>query len=237
MRSLNRNIRLSKVQRGLTLVELMVAMLIALFLMGGLATLLMNTRDAFGKQNKLAVLQDNQRMALTMISDVIQQGGYFPDPTTNTAASVPTPFAGTYSTTAPGDTISVAYMTANNDGILNCSGTQNTSGANVLYTNTFSVSGGRLACTVGGTQYFLVDGVQNLQILYGVKANAAATCANCVDTYLNATQMTAANWANVISVVVALTFDNPLYTGADSQPQTLTFTRDVAVMNKVGIAL
>jgi type IV pilus assembly protein PilW len=238
-----KNAPLFKDQQGLTLVELMVALIIALFLMGGLATLLMNTRAAFGDQNKLAVLQDNARMALTMINNVIQQGGYFPDPTVNTAASVPTPFAGTYSATAPGDTISVAYMTAPNDTILNCSGTSNTTTANVLYINSLSVSGGQLVCAVdiGGTEteYALVSGLQNMQIQYGVKANTAAPCANCVDTYMNATQVGATtNWANVISVVVTLTFDNPLYSGpGDSQPQTISFRRVTSVMGKVGIVL
>ncbi len=54
-------------------------------------------------------------------------------------------------------------------------------------------------------------GVTNLTILYGVKTSAAAA-GNNVDTYLNADPMTAADWSSVISVMIQLTFTNPLYT-------------------------
>ncbi len=76
--------RSAATQRGLTLVELMVAMAIALFLLGGLLTIVQNTRKTFGAQMQLAQLQDNQRLAMTLLGDVIQTAGYFPDPTVNT---------------------------------------------------------------------------------------------------------------------------------------------------------
>jgi hypothetical protein len=43
-----------------------------------------------------------------------------------------------------------------------------------------------------------------------------------------------------MSVMVTLTFTNPLYSGAsgaDSQPQTLSLTRVVTVMNQSGVVL
>jgi type IV pilus assembly protein PilW len=226
-------------QRGLTLVEIMVAITIGLFLLGGLFTVVQNTRQVFGKQNQLTLLQENERIALTVIADVVQQAGYFPDPTVNTAGIVATPITGTYNATAPGDTFAVAYRTRSGDGVVNCSGQQNTTGADVTYTNAFSVNGtGQLICTIGGTNFVLANGIQTMSVLYGVVTNVSANCLNCVDNYLNATQV-AGNWPNVVSVMVTLTFANPLYSaaaGADKQPQTISVSRIVNVMSRLGIS-
>ena len=77
-------------QHGFTLVELMVTVAIALFLLGGLVTIVQNVRTANLNQTALAQLQDEQRFAMTVITDAVQSGGYFADPTTqSTAASLP----------------------------------------------------------------------------------------------------------------------------------------------------
>jgi type IV pilus assembly protein PilW len=242
-------------QTGFTMVELMIALAIGLFLMSGLMTLVQDNRRTFDSQSKLAVLQDSQRLAFTMMTDVAQEAGYFPDPTTNTAAStLPAVTAaatgsanamasgqaitGTDNAAAPGDTITIRYTTATGDGILNCNGTTNSSGANAAYANTFKVvvTGGisQLVCLrESGVVYPLVNGVQNLQLLYGVNTLASSTGA---DTYMTSTQVTAANaWGSVISVQISLTFVNPLYVAAGlGQQQYLTLSRMVSVMNQTG---
>ncbi len=138
---------------------------------------------------------------------------------------------------APGDQISVRYMTAGGDKILNCSGVPNpVGGANTLYVNRFQVLGNQLVCTMNNTQYNLVNGVTNLSLLYGVKTNVAAV-ANDVDTYMNAQQVTnAALWGSVITVMVQLTFTNPLYVAANpqGQPPSIVVQRVVGVMNQTG---
>jgi len=73
-----------------------------------------------------------------------------------------------------------------------------------------------------------------LTVLYGVKTSLAAA-GNNVDTYLTASQMSASNWQNVISVWIKLTFLNPLYTAAgQGQAQFITIQRVVDVMNQTG---
>jgi type IV pilus assembly protein PilW len=241
-------------QRGFTLLEIMIAMAIGLFLTGALLTIVQTNKAVFVNQNQLEQMQDSQRMAMTLMADVIQQAGYFPDPTTNTLSGTLVAagafansqgMTGAHVAAAPGDTISVRYMTAPQDGILNCSGLSNLNavgGANILYVNQFAVvagvPSGQLVCSVtigaNSTAYTLVNGVTNLSVLYGVKTNLAAA-GNSVDTYLNASQMTAANWQNVISVQIKLTFTNPLYTRAGlGQAQTITIQRVVDVMNQTG---
>ena len=235
-------------ERGFTLIEILIALLIGLFLAGALLTIVQTNRTVFGNQNKLAQLQDGERMALTMMTDVIQSAGYFPNPTQNTlnnSLTVVAPFVaagqsvyGLYSATPPGDQIFIRYMTAGGDGILNCSGQSNpTGGPNTLYVNTFQVLNNQLICTMNGTQYNLVNGVTNLSVLYGVKANAGAT-GNNVDTYMNAAQVTAAGlWGSVISALVQLTFTNPLYIANQGQPQTVIIQRVVGLMSQTGPVL
>jgi len=238
-------------QRGFTLLELMIAMTIGLFLAGALVTVVQTNKKVFLNQNQLEQMQDGQRVAMTLMADIIQTAGYFPDPTTNKLSSTLTAIGsfansqaitGGFSATTPGDSVSVRYMTAPQDGTLNCSGLSNTNapgGANILYVNTFAVlpgvPSGQLVCTdQTGTSYPLVSGVTNLTVVYGVKTNLAAA-GNNADTYLNASQMSGTNWQNVISVWIKLQFLNPLYTGnGQGQAQFITIQRVVDVMNQTG---
>jgi type IV pilus assembly protein PilW len=238
--------RLRARQQGFTLVELSVALLIGLFLLGGLLTLVQDMHRTFGNQNQLAQLQDNERLAMTLITDVIQGAGYYPNPTFYTITSaLPAvgaftsngqAIAGTHNAAAPGDTISVQFLTASNDGMINCTGGSNTTGGPVLYINKFSVNAAnkQLWCTLNNNApVVLITGVTNLQILYGV--NGTGTISN-VDRFLTASQMTVADWTHVICVKVTLTFDNSVLHKSDpGQPATIPFTRVITVMSQGGV--
>lgn len=266
MRTNRSKVRAPKTQRGLTLIEIMIALLIGVFILGALLTIVQANREVFGNQTQLAQLQDSERMAVSMMSDVIQSAGYYPNPAANTSSGTLTaapPFAtgqaisGTYAAAAPGDTIIVRYATQGGDNILNCSGLSNPVGGPInLYTMTFQVSNagpsaGQLTCTMtinGGaaTTYNLVSGAGNasnalgvtmMHIMYGVKTSTTSA-GNNVDTYMNASLVTLDNdWNNIISVMVTLTFTNPLYTAANGQPQTVTIQRVIDVMNQTGPVL
>jgi len=246
-------------QRGFTLVELMIAVLIALFLIGGLLTLVQAMKSTSLNQNGLSQLQESERMAVTLMTDVIQSAGYFPNPLINTAASsfpVSAPFttagqtlfgSGNFTDAAPGNSITVRYQTngtasATPDSIINCLG--NTSGVAATFVNTFSVDlpTGTLQCTlvvngVASAPVPLISGVNSLQIYYGVQTNTAVGT-NSIDAYLDAATVTAGNyWSNVKSVKITLTFVNPLFgqAGQTTVGQFITFTRIVDVMNKTGV--
>src|SRR5438445_12950377 len=74
-------------QRGYSLIEVVVAMAVALFLLGGMFTILQSTRKNSGNQNLLAQLQEQERIAITMMTDVLQQAGYYPNAGTVTPAN------------------------------------------------------------------------------------------------------------------------------------------------------
>lgn len=249
-------------QRGFNLVELMVACAIAVFLLFGLVTIVQNVRQANLNQQALTQLQDEQRFAMSVISDVIQAAGYYPNPLTtldlpSTAATAPwLTGEGLYGTTpggATGDTLSVRYMTTGGDGVILCDGSSNTAapGTDVVYTNSFTVQPaapgvlGGLYCQVNNNGpsavapgILLAPGVQSMNIWFGVKRNCGANDYN-VDTYVspaNASNTTCltTDWTNISTVRVQLVFTNPLF-GQPGQQPTITFQRVVQVMARAGI--
>ncbi|MFL6603317.1 MAG: PilW family protein [Steroidobacteraceae bacterium] len=249
-------------QRGYSLVEVMVAITIALFLLGGTLTVVQHTRSTYTAQNQLAQLQDNERTAMALITDVIQSAGYYPNPHTFSDAqtlvspsfTVPgTPNIAAGPATAPpgtlvGQTITVRYAAAPGDNVFNCRGDQYTGTALFeTWENTFSVV--KLAAVQGVPQYqlqctlwslstnksvttALVTGVQNMSFQYAVNTAGPGT-GSCADRYKATAAMLAADWPNICSVKVTLTFPNPFNPPGGTKP-TLTFTRVIAAMNAVG---
>ncbi len=228
--------RLAPRQRGLSLIEMMVAILIALFLIAGVVVVEEGVNMAQMQQSGLSQLQDEERFATAMLRSVIGTAGYFPDPTSNSESTAlpPATVAGLNLTsgqamTAPDsaanptipqltlDSIYVRYMTATGDGINLCDGTP--AGDNT-YTSYLYVDDGELYCQLEtgssmGTAVPLVTGVENMQIYYGV---ATGDDSNVVQ-YMNAADVTSNSyWSDVSSVKVALTFLNPLY-GQPGQQQ------------------
>lgn len=243
----------ARAERGFTLVELMVTIAIAMFLLGGLITIVQNVRNSYNQQQALVQLQDQQRFAITLLTDVIQAGGYYDNPTGDTALSaLPLDVANGFATgqaftgvqggaapATPGDSISVRFRTAINDGIINCTGGSNTAaGPNQVYINTFSVNAaGQLQCKLNGAAAVpLVNGVASLQVYYGVKRNVPFTDYN-VDTYEQANSATN-DWPQVSSVRVIVWFVNPLFgqpiRGGVAQPQYIKYERVIQVMARAG---
>jgi type IV pilus assembly protein PilW len=239
-------------QGGFTLVELMVTVAIALFLLYGLVTTVDNVRKTSLNQQKLAQLQDSQRFAMSAITSVIESAGYFPEPVTKydlasafppIAAVPPAPafnsaqaFAATHTNVATPDVLSVRFMTETGDNVINCQGGSNTTGADLAYVNTFTVNGlNQLVCVLNpGGEVALVNGVTNLQILFGVKRLAPPPLDYNVDTYVTPDLMTAADWGAISSVRVTLTFLNPLYVAGTTLPQFIKFDRVIEVMARAG---
>ena len=240
--------------RGFTLVEMMVAILIGLFLTGGLLTLVVAMKRTSTNQSGLSQLQDNERMAMQLVTDVVKSTGYYPSPLTNSAASqfgVIAPFtfagqalvgSGAYTAAAPGDTLTVRYATTGTDNVINCTGNTSSVGA-ATFVNTFSIVNGYLQCQLvvnGGapTTVLLIPGLQSLQVYYGVQTNTGAAT-NSVDTYMDAPSIGALGyWNNVKSVMVTLWFVNPMYGQpgqTNASQQYIPFTRVIAVMDKTGV--
>lgn len=233
-------------ERGYSMIELSVALVIALFLLNGMFMILQNTRKTSTNQTALAQLQDEERVAMTMITDVIQQAGYYPNPQTNdlTTVFVSDTTFGTAGqsiaggTNGNGDTITVRYQGDSSNSVIDCLGNSIANG-NPPEEMQFSVQAGtnnngalELVCTInGGNAIPLVPNVHSLSISYGIDANASGS----TNTYLPAASM-ATYWTDVHSVMITVQFVNPLY-GQPGQTtkQYISFTRVIGVMAQTGV--
>jgi type IV pilus assembly protein PilW len=226
-------------ERGYSMIELSVAVLIALFLLSGMFMILQNTKKTSLNQSGLAQLQEEERVAMTMMTDVIQEAGYYarPDQTTTAATFLSDSLFSTNGqyiagTGAAGNSvISVRYQGDTTGTVLDCLGSTIANGINEDMT--FFVQAGQnnngameLFCAVNGNTANavpLVPYVQSLSILYGVDSTASGSA----NTYVQASSVT--NWANVYSVNLQVTFLNPLYP-QPGQIQYLTFSRVIGIM-------
>ena len=159
-------------QRGVNLISLMIALAIGAFLLAGLFQVWFQTRQTFSAQGQLAQLQDNERMALTIMANTVQTGGYYPiylnyqtpAPTTPYSQTVSFPVTGDYtvagqllygtgtaSQTGTGDTLEVRFVADPNT--LDCLGQSETTGS--LVVNKYFIGSGtsanQLQCTVNVT--------------------------------------------------------------------------------------
>lgn len=250
-------------QGGFSLIELMVAIVIALFLIGGVLTVEQGVKMSFQANDAFSQLEDNERFAMSTLAAIVGRAGYYPNPNINTivtalpsdttttpqGASAPLA-AGLYvydSGTYGADVLFVRYMTTAGQNINLCDGTV---GTTQTYTNNFyiaadttnpSING--LYCEVqagtgawNGAGVELASGVQSMSIMYGVHTTNYVTPADDnVDTYMTAAALTGAgDWAAVTSMQVQLQFLNPLYGKAPGQPQYVYFTRVIAIMGRTG---
>jgi type IV pilus assembly protein PilW len=233
-------------QRGYSMIELSVALVIALFLLQGLFTILQNTRNASTNQNQLAQLQDQQRMSMTMLTDVIQQAGYYPTAyTTDSATALPAStlfttagqyvIGGANSTASYGDTISVRYQGDSTGGVLDCLGSVIPNGTTREMTFKVTQVNNQplgLYCSLDNATFVpLIPNVTKMTVTYGVDTNASGS----TNAYLTSTQVGAGTfWSNVLSVKVALLFGNPLFGQPGQTKQNLPFNRVIAVLSKTG---
>lgn len=241
---MSRSARTRPAQRGLTLIELMIAVTIGLVIMLGLTVVFLRVKDAANTHDGLAQLQDDERMALTLLTSSIQTAAYFPDPLTHQASDANTlPAANTSqgsfaagqgivgtSPAAPAShTLTTRYVSAGGDGLMDCLGQTRTSRTTITNLYTVSAAAG-LGCSVddGTTTTTLISTVGALSVLYGTDGSGSGNA----DRYLTASAVTAASlWPRVKTARLTLTFANP-FAGQAGQPATIRWVQTVNLMNE-----
>jgi len=247
----------SAFQYGLTLIELLISISIGIFLLTSLGLIFLSNKISFATQNGLAQLQNNQLLAISIITNVVQSAGYYPSPATNsTASTLP---ASTGSVTIKNGTssssLTVSYpqqggvyggsingsdsISVRSIGAMNCTGNVATTDLvsstltidsnNNLQCTTWDISSSSNACPNCSTAtQTLVTGVSSMTVLYGVSpASDSAT------QYMTTANVTANNmWGRIMSVRVTLNFINPLYAfnKTGGQPATLQFIKVIGLM-------
>jgi type IV pilus assembly protein PilW len=239
------SMRSRSAQAGATLVDLMIALALALFILLGLVVMFMHMKTSFTAQDRLSLLQDNERLALTILTASVRAAGYFPDPTASTPEAELPAASGPYGVLAAGqglvgtggaggqsDTLTSRYSVAPGDmQLVNCLGQANTGPTPLVFTNTFSISAAQeLLCSTdgGATATPLVSGVSSLSVAYGTDTAGSGQA----DRYLGAADVTAGGlWPQVRTARITLAFRNP-FAGQPGQPDTVSWVQTVNLMNR-----
>ncbi|WP_293761988.1 PilW family protein [uncultured Aquitalea sp.] len=157
-------------QAGISMVELMVSLTISLILLLALYSIFMTTRLSQQSENGLAQMQEDQRMAMTIISQMIQSAGYYSNRMSSgrdslfpviASSSQQLPFSvGQFISGRAGDAntpdvIGVRFQIGTNenaasDGVVNCLGATDPA----VYSNVITVDAAslQLTCSVNGQQ-------------------------------------------------------------------------------------
>lgn len=190
-------------QAGLSILEMLVAMAIGLVITAAIGYLFIGSVGTFRTQDDNARLQENGRFVMDMMGRDIAQAGYAD--ITPVYTDLKTEFAGT---PISGENGVVAarvaerkagtdYLRLSFDGMEDCVG--DAVATNPVVNEYYVNAGNQLMCAgngAGGAAQVFAEGVEDLQLIYGVDSNGDRT----VDQYTAAP----ANWGQVITAQVCL---------------------------------
>lgn len=207
-------------QRGFSLVELMIAMTIGLFIIAGVGQIFLSSRAAHNTQERLSNLQENGRFALVFLQRSLRQAGFPRSAAVNPFISTPSdttcPTATSIDCT-PDNTLATSTATCNGagntsdqvavcyQGTTDCLGQAVAGGVvtDFFFINTDATTGiNRLMCRGNGNAQAqpLVDGIENLQVQYGQDTDA--TPDGYANVYVRANEVT--NWDAVVAVRISV---------------------------------
>ena len=227
-------------QTGMTLIEIMIALLIGAFLLGGVLQIFSGSQQTYRMQENLSRLQENGRFAMDFLAHDIRMAGYWGC------------LSGTNIDITGADNNAVA-----GDGIDNGTDTITLKGAFVLtptgscgvvadptaayYTDAsstivYKINNAVLQQDTNNQHNGIVEGIENMQILYGVDTDDPLTGDHVPNYYVAANPGWAAtDWAKVVSIritITARTLDGNLTTTGDGRIRR-DFTTTIALRNRL----
>lgn len=238
-------------QKGLSLVELLVAMVVTMLLLAGMLQILLGQRESFGIQRQQAALQQNARVASFLVESLIARAGYYPEALRDgeRVFRAGGPIAGKDGQNGAPDEITVRFQS---DGHMSdCAGGSIPAGAISINRFYLSSGGSSLLCQrrliqedgspvlradgsrIGTSTLPMIGNVQGLQVAYGADSNGDGS----VDVYRHANQV--ADFARVRSVRVQLGLTSsgavllPVPGQAADRRQRLLVDRVVALRNRL----
>lgn len=220
-------------QRGLTVVELLVALVLSLLLLTGVIQVFLASKQTYATNEAMSVLQENGRFALEFLGRGIRMGGYI-EPTAQ-GLGVPLAIQGG---ACPGlctengagdasDQLAIAFQPPKDPGTgkrYDCAG--NTVDDGRILVNVFRVHNGSLRCSSYEQDPYkavsqnleLVSGIDRLQVLFGISTQGDFASAN---QYVSADRVT--DWGQVRAVRLAVLANSqmPVNPAPPSRPYIL----------------
>ena len=183
------NIKHLNSQRGLSLIELMIAITLSILIVAAMIGLFVNSKENYRMNENMSRLQENARFAVSFMAGDIRMTDYR---ACVTADRLPTSISGVNDGGLNGsDSVTIVWQS------------NPCAAATSTVTTTYSIQNGEsgspsLFRNVDGTDQELVEGIQNLQILYGLDTVD-------VDDSPNLFTDATANLAQAVSVRIILT--------------------------------
>jgi len=186
-------------QSGLTLVELMIAMVVGLFLSAGIIQIFIANNQTYRVTDNISRLQENGRFALENLGKTIRSAGFKGNTESSPSSNFP---AVTYATPNPAVTFAANQLISGTDGgvggtntldpaddlfiryrgstlgsMADCIGTnigQGTAFAGTEIVNRYYLANGSLFChsSTNATPQVLIDNIASMQILYGMTTDS-----------------------------------------------------------------
>ena len=208
-------------QKGLSLIELMIAITLSIFITAAMISLFVNSKQNYRLNENMSRLQENARFAMSFLARDIRMSDYR---TCVTADRLATAIAGTNNNGLNNsDTVTVIWQTSE------CAPAVATLPTTTIYSIGNGSSGApALFRSVNGVNTELVEGIENLQILYGEDTDND----DVPNYYVDSASIT--NMAQAVSVrltVVARTLETNLTTGGGRI--TRNFTSTVTLRNRL----
>lgn len=202
-------------ERGFSLVELMIAMVLSLVALGSVIAVFLSSKQVYSTTETISGMQESARYSSQFIEREIRMAGYaagvetgnfnklalFPDSGSFAAGVVVfgTDNVSTSGVKAGSDILDLRYGGNATGQVPDCQGNAVAS-ATIVSIKLFISSNDALTCQVGtSTPVALVEGIPDMQLTYGVDTNAD----RFANSYVTADSVT--DWTRVAEVRVALT--------------------------------
>ena len=206
-------------QKGLSLIELMIAITLSIFITAAMISLFVNSKQNYRLNENMSRLQENARFAMSFLARDLRMSDYR---TCVTADRLATAIAGTNNNGLNNsDTVTVIWQT-------NACGAGVTSDTTIYSIGNGSSGAPALFRSVNGVNTELVEGIENLQILYGEDTDNDDAPNYFVDS---ASITSMAQAVSVRLTVVARTLETNLTT--DGGRITRNFTSTVTLRNRL----
>lgn len=221
-------------QSGFSLVELMIAMTLSLMLLGAVIQVFLSSKLTSELSNDVSRVQENGRFSLEFLARDIRMAGYSNLPRHRSTPNILNTSCDSFNpctSNGAGNNSDRIAVTLNplpdaTGAETDCTGANvnaNDQIANVYYVSTDNATGiSSLMCrgynlttnTWNASEQPLVDGIDNMQILYGIDSTEDDRNLSQVNRFVDASSVSAADWNSIRAVRLALLASSGTQNGA-----------------------